>query len=267
MRSPIRWFGGKGKLTTKIVPLLPLHHTYVEPFGGGASILFAKEPSPVEIYNDLDSGLVNFFRILRNKKHFIEFQRLITLTPYSREEFDFCRQYWEECDDPIQRAYQWYVVARQSFSGYFGGSWSHTKTISRRNMAQCVSGWLSIVDLLPEIAERLLCVQIEHNDWRVILKAYDGPDTLFYLDPPYVPETRRAGKYTHELSLEDHSELVEQILVLQGKVVLSGYAHPVYKPLADANWQRYDIKTKCSVPNAAIIKHRSPRIETVWVKP
>ena len=134
-------------------------------------------------------------------------------------------------------------------------------------MAQCVSGWLSAVDRLPEIAERLLRVQIEHNDWRIILKTYDGPDTLFYLDPPYVPETRRAGKYTHELSLEDHSELVDRILTLRGKVVLSGYAHPVYTPLID--WQHYNIKVTCYTPNATISnsKHRSPRIETVWVKP
>ena len=264
MRSPIRWFGGKGSIAQKIVPLLPPHHIYVEAFGGGASVLFAKEPSPVEIYNDLDSGLVNFFRVLRNKEHFVEFHRLVTLTPYSREEFDFCRQHWEECDDPFERAYQWYIVARQSFSGKFGGSWSHTKSISRRHMAQCVSGWLSIVDLLPEIAERLLRVQIEHNDWQIILKAYDGPNTLFYLDPPYVPETRRAGKYAHELSLSDHFELVEQILALQGKVVLSGYVHPIYEPLTD--WQRYDIETVCRIPNAAISKRRLPRIETIWVK-
>jgi len=267
MRSPIRWFGGKGPMARRIVSLFSPHHIYVEVFGGGASVLFAKEPSPVEIYNDLDSGLVSFFRVLRDPKQFEEFHRLVSLTPYARQEFLDCRKSWENQTNPVQRAYQWYVVARQSFSGYFGGSWSHTKTISRRNMAQVVSGWLSAVDRLSEIAERLLCVQIEQNDWRIILKAYDRPDTLFYLDPPYIPETRRAGKYAHELTLEDHSELVEQILVLQGKVVISGYEHPIYEPLEVAGWERYDIKVSCFTTNAAISKRRSSRIETLWVKP
>jgi len=131
-------------------------------------------------------------------------------------------------------------------------------------MGECVSRWLSTVDRLPEIAERLLRVQIEHNDWRIVLKTYDGPDTLFYLDPPYVPETRSAGKYTHELTLSDHSELVERMLALKGKVILSGYSHPIYEPLID--WKRYDIETVCHA-SKAISKHRSPRIETIWVKP
>lgn len=267
MRSPIKWFGGKSQLAHKIIPLFPLHHIYVEVFGGGAGILFAKEPSPVEVYNDIDSNLVNFFRVLRNKEQFAEFHRLVTLTPYSREEWKYCRQTWNGCELAVERAYRWYVVVRQSFSGNFGGSWSYTKSISRRHMAQVVSGWLSVVDNLPEIAERLLCVQIEHNDWRTILKAYDGPNTLFYLDPPYVPETRRAGKYAHELTLEDHSELVDRILALDGKVVLSGYAHSVYKPLEIADWQRYDFGVVCYTTNTAVSKRRLPRIETIWVKP
>jgi len=262
MKSPIRWFGGKSQLAQKIIALFPPHRVYVEAFGGGASVLFAKALSPVEIYNDLDSGLVNFFRVLRN--NFSEFQRLVALTPYSREEHSFCRQHWEECNDPIERAYRWYVVAKQSFSGIFRSGWSYEKNRSRRGMVASVSRWLSTVDRLSEVAERLLRVQIEHNDWRIILKTYDSPDTLFYLDPPYVPETRRAGKYTHELTLSDHSELVERILALEGKVVLSGYSHPVYKSLS--GWKHYDIETVCHA-SKAISEHRSPRTETIWVKP
>ena len=267
MKSPIRWFGGKSLLARRIISLFPPHNTYVEAFGGGASVLFAKEPSPVEIYNDLDSGLVNFFRVLRDREQFVEFHRLVALTPYSREEFGFCRQHWEDCDDPIERAYRWYVVVRQSFSGDFKGGWSHGKHRSSRNMGECVSRWLSTVDRLPEIAERLLRVQIENRDWRLILKTYDSPDTLFYLDPPYVPETRRAGKYTHELCLADHSELVERMLALKGKVVLSGYAHPLYEPLEVAGWQRYNIKTVCYATKVPISKRRLSRTEMIWVKP
>lgn len=111
LRSPIVWFGGKGNMVAKLLPLIPPHRIYVEPFGGGASLLFAKKPSPVEVYNDLDSGLVNFFRVLRDPKKFERLHKLVSLTPYSREEYDFCRATWETCDDDVERAYRWYVVA------------------------------------------------------------------------------------------------------------------------------------------------------------
>jgi len=274
VRSPIWWFGGKGMMVAKIVPLLPPHHTYVEPFGGGASILFAKKPSPVEVYNDLDSGLVGFFRVLRNKSQFEEFHRLVTLTPYSREEYNVSREIWELCEEPVQRAYHWYVVARQSFGGRFGASWGSAITTSSRGMAAMTSQWLSAIDGLPEIAARLLRVQVEHQDWRVVLDRYDTKDTLFYLDPPYIMETRKFGGYAHELSLDDHRDLVERLLHIEGMAVLSGYDHPIYEPLA--SWHRYDFETSCFAAGrtraTGILGERAamrmqPRIETVWIKP
>ena len=120
MRSPIMWFGGKGKMTAKLLPLLTPHRIYVEVFGGGASLLFAKDPAPVEVYNDLNEGLVNLFRVLRDRGQFDEFQRLVALTPYARAEYDYCREHWQAQTDPVQRAYQFYVVARMSFGGHFG---------------------------------------------------------------------------------------------------------------------------------------------------
>lgn len=107
-------------MVAKLLPLIPPHKIYVEVFGGGASLLFAKEPSPVEVYNDLDSGLVNFFRVLRDPGKFEKFYRKVCFTPYSREEYCFCRDTWGECKDDVERAYRWFVVARMSFSGKFG---------------------------------------------------------------------------------------------------------------------------------------------------
>lgn len=92
MKSPISWFGGKYYLAHKIIKLFPPHSIYVEPFGGAAHVLFAKEPSPVEVYNDIDSGLVNFFRVLRDPKSFGELALLCSLTPYSREEYYYFRK-------------------------------------------------------------------------------------------------------------------------------------------------------------------------------
>lgn len=276
MRSPIGWFGGKGNMTAKLLKLIPPHRIFCEPFGGGASLLFAKLPSPVEVYNDLDSGLVNFFRVLRDPEKFEKIQRLVSLTPYSREEYCFCRETWEECKDDVERAYRWFVVARMSFSGQFGQSWSFCVTHSRRNMAGRCSSWLGTIERLPEVHKRLMRVQIEHRDFREVVKSYDTPETLFYMDPPYVPDTRKGGDYKHELTIEDHKELVSLLLNIKGMVLLSGYRHPVYEPLEYAGWQRYDYETACfavlrsrrtGVLGEGALKRMHPRVESVWVSP
>jgi len=278
LRTPIRWLGGKGRrgILKRILSLFPPHKIYVEPFGGGASLLLAKEPSPVEVYNDIDSGLVNFFRILRDKEKFQEFHRKACLTPYSREEYYFCRDTWEECKDDVERAYRWYVVARMSFGGRFGSGWGFVVSYSLRGISERTSNWLSALDMLPEIHQRIMRVQIEHNDYKKILETYDTSETLFYCDPPYVLETRRAGEYRHEMTVEDHEELVDILLSLKGMVILSGYRHKVYEPLEEAGWERVDLKVACSVVGRTrqsglqgkgnVISKQS-RVESVWISP
>jgi len=136
-------------------------------------------------------------------------------------------------------------------------------------MAATTSRWIRTVNRLPEIHARLQRVQIDHHDWRKVLSTYDTPETLFYLDPPYVPGTRRSGVYAHELTLEDHEEITERILNIKGSVVLSGYAHKVYRPLEDANWERHEWDVHCSSApqkgkGIGLSKHC--RTECIWVK-
>jgi len=137
-------------------------------------------------------------------------------------------------------------------------------------MATTCSAWLSIIEGLPEIHARLMRVQIEHQDWRIILKRYDRAQTLFYLDPPYVSETRRAGKYQHEMSEADYEDLVGRLLELKGMAILSGYAHAIYQPLEEAGWKREDWQTTCRAAlllgnGAALEKQR--RVESAWISP
>jgi len=106
------------------------------------NLLIAKEPSPIEIYNDLDSGLVNFFRVLRDKEKFRQFYEQVCLIPYSREEFYYCRDAWEKEEDDVMRAVKWFVAARQSFSGVFGQGWSFIVTHTVRGMPSTTSGWI-----------------------------------------------------------------------------------------------------------------------------
>jgi DNA adenine methylase len=274
LRSPIWWFGGKGHQVKRILPLFPPHRIYVEPFGGGASLLFAKEPSKTEVYNDLDSGLVRFFRVLRDPEKFARFYHLACLTPYSREEYYFCRDTQEECEDEVEGAYRWFVMARQSFGGRLDRGWSYIVDSSSRGMASTCSRWLSTLEILPAISRRLMRVQIEHQDFRQIFKAYDTPDTLFYCDPPYVLRTRRSGGYRCEMTDDDHRELVDLLLGLKGKAVLSGYANEIYRPLEDAGWQRHDSRITCFVGRGTrgtgVLEDdaaKRMRVESVWVSP
>lgn len=274
IRSPIPWFGGKCRQAKRIITHFPAHHTYVEPYGGAASVLLAKPPSPVEVYNDLDSGLVNFFRVLRDEQLLGELVRRLDLTPYSREEFVACRD--GHGAGQVERAWRFFVVALQGFSAIAVGQvWAYARGMSRRGMSGRVSKWLSAIDRLPEVAARLRMVQIEHRPALDVIERFDTPDTLFYLDPPYVPATRRSGEYAHEMTEADHVELVAALLDIDGMAVLSGYATPVYEPLEAAGWERVEYAAHCSAAGhtrgtgmigAGSAAHQT-RTECLWLNP
>ena len=259
-------------MTTKIIPILVKmpHERYVEPFGGGASILLAKKPKPVEVYNDLDRGLYDFFSVLSDPELFEQFYRRIAVLPYSRQFYNEYKKEWEEEKDKIVRVVKWFLVVRQSFGGIFGNGWGSSIKEAESNK------WLSCIDMLPQVHARLRRIQIENADFRIILDRYDTPKTLFYCDPPYVPGTRKAGGYTHEMTAEDQQELVSLLLRLKGKVVLSGYNHEIYALLEQSGWIRYDFHTACHASgrtrNSGLqgkgkVLEKQSRIESLWVKP
>jgi len=269
MRSVIKYFGGKGLMIDKLLNLIPDHLTYVEVFGGAASLLFAKKPSKIEVYNDIDSDVVNLFRVLRNEEDFKEFQKLANLTPYSRENFYYCRDTLLSTTNKIERAYKFFVVMRQSFSGT-GENWGFDVKSYRGVLPTNVLSYLSAVKRLPEIADRILRVQIEHDDFRKIISRYDTERTFFYLDPPYLPDTRRDGGYKHEMTIEDHKDLLKLITNIKGKVLLSGYDNELYQNYLK-NWHKIDFRVSTSVPLRKKEEKEENnfeenfRIETVWM--
>jgi DNA adenine methylase len=119
-KSVILWVGGKGKVLKKILPLIPYDKIYVEPFGGGASVLLARKPSPVEVYNDIDGGLYDFFSVISDEKMFEKFRRRVEALPLSRRMFDECRENWRSEPNRIERVVKWFIVVRQSFGGNIG---------------------------------------------------------------------------------------------------------------------------------------------------
>jgi DNA adenine methylase len=261
-------FGGKRYLADEIVSLMPPHEVYVEVFGGGAAVLFAKVPSPVEVYNDIDFELVNFFRVLRDPVKFEEFCRQVSLIPYSRAEFEFYRDL-EPCDD-VERAVRTFVLIAQSFDGR-KLSWSYSLTSDMRPSQR----YFNRIKELPLIHARLQNVCIENADFRQIIERYDSEESLFYMDPPYIEEVRRSKKiYDFEMGLEDHRDLVDMLLKIKGSVILSCYYHDVYAPLIGAGWERRDYEVFCwSVGRTrgtgikgegALAAHK--RVETVLIK-
>jgi DNA adenine methylase len=278
-RSPLKWVGGKGNMLAFILPeLARIPHTrYVEPFGGGASVLANKPPVAVETYNDLDGALYDFFSVLADPRQFRQFLRLVRYLPYSRQFYNEYRASWKLETDRVRRVAQWYYVARQSFGGDFGHSWGSAVTASNRGRAMTTSTWQSALAGLPALHERFSRVQIENADWRVIIERYDTPETLFYCDPPYVMSTRKAGGYAHELSDVDHADLAAALLRIQGRAVLSGFAgHGLYDGLEAAGWQRLDRVTASyaagrtrhtGIQGEGAATRMQKRVESLWISP
>jgi DNA adenine methylase len=237
-KSPLNWYGGKYYMAADIIRLFPRHKVYCEVFGGAGHILFKKNRSLIEVYNDKHECLYLFFSMLRDEVKRNILIPKIQLTPYSRQEFNACRD-WASEPDPIEKVRKFYVMTMQSIST--NGGWAYARTVSRRGMSGIVSKWLGNADEnLIDAIERLREVQIENLDCIECIEKYDSEDTLFYLDPPYVMDSRSApgSGYTHEMTDDDHRKLIACILKLKGKVLLSGYDNDIYKELEGKGWER-----------------------------
>ena len=243
MKPPIHWYGGKTLQIKNILPYIPEHHCYVEPYGGSGAMLFGKEPSKVEVYNDLHKGVVTLYQVLRDPDMFEVFKIRICNTPYSRRELEDCWQHlsvnanWDKPE--IARAF--FVLARQSFAGRHNAKpgWSSSK---KSNHALA---WMNAIEGLPAIHERLKAVQIECRPALEVIKQYDGKDTFFYLDPPYLAETRKeTNAYEHEMDDNDHFDLLCLIQNCKGMVLLSGYHHDMYDDvLSDWHYKDFRVDT------------------------
>ena len=245
-RIAFGWYGGKFSHLNWLLPLLPDCHHYCEPFGGAASVLLNREPSPVETYNDIDGEVVNFFRVLRNQRS--KLVTAIALTPFSREELDLAVN--GSCDNvsQLERARRFFVRARQARTGLAQtaslGRWANCKNTSRSGMSGVVSRWLGSVEMLPEIADRLMRVQIENRPATDVISLYDDEKTLFYCDPPYPHESRGDPKaYLFEMTDWEHEELAQMLHSVRGKAAVSGYRCELMDALYE-NWRRVDAPAK-----------------------
>ncbi len=255
------WYGGKFSHLDWLLPLLPKAQHYCEPFGGSAAVLLNRNPSPVETYNDLDGEVVNFFRVLREQKESLI--EAIGLTPFSREEFEIAISEQNPNISDLEKARRFFIRARQVRIGLAqkasSGRWAHCKLTSRAGMAGAVSRWLGSVEDLPEIVQRLLRVQIEHDSAIRVIQRYDSEDTLFYCDPPYPHDSRGDTQaYAYEMTDEQHRKLAEVLHNIKGKVAISGYKCFLMQELY-GDWRAIEAPTK------ACHSTKGLRTEVLWV--
>lgn len=281
LTQPIKFFGGKRYLAPKIIPLFPRHLHYVEPFAGGLSVLLQRDPDDPrfqmgtdgshkgvsEIANDKDRLLTNFWKVLGDPAQFPEFFRRVNAIPLGRDvwedaEFRVHHEEWPgHDDDPIGNAVAFFVHCRQSRAGMRKDFTSLTRNRTRRGMNGNVSEWLGAVDGLPDVHERLRRVVVENMDAVKLIRREDEPTTLFYCDPPYLHSTRSTTDvYQHEMTEEQHRELLAVLRECKGKVILSGYPSPLYEGmLSDWKCHRVDIAN-----HAAGGKAKARETECLW---
>ena len=276
--APVQWYGGKGNMAKRLMPLLPQGRVYVEPYCGAASMFWHLDPPrPVEVLNDIYGEIINLFRVLQDPTQFEQLRHRLLWTPYSLDEFRRALAVGPDAS-PVERAWALFVRQNQGFSGTAKteGNWSRRFT-ARRGMAGTTSKWRARLKLLACWHDRLTRVQLDNRDALEVIRYWDSSDTVFYLDPPYVLSSRVAGsrrKYAHECDDAHHRALVDLLLKIQGNALLSGYDNPLYKALEEAGWERYEFRTACHAAartrssnlrgdGAAIAN--VPRVEVAWV--
>lgn len=257
----IRYHGGKFRIADWIIAQFPRHKTYVEPFGGGGSVLLCKEPSEIEVYNDIDDEVVNLFRVLRNPEQRELLEQLLYLTPFSRVEF---YQAYEDVDCPVERARRMIIRAQMGFgsAGATKGSTGFRMAGGRQKNYELVL-WEKYPSRLAQYAKRLKRVLIENQPASKIINLYDTEETLFFVDPPYVRSTRTANivAYRYEMSDSDHITLLDQLNQVNGKVLITGYEHDIYNEKL-SHWKKLTKQVQASGKIGGVT-----RKECLWLNP
>jgi DNA adenine methylase len=278
LKSPIKRHGGKTYLAEKIVELMPdrvqrpnkpdpqdpgwLH--YVEPFFGGGAVLFAQNPEGIsEVINDIDGELTNFWDVLKSTELFEDFRRRLSMTPCSEVEFERSLQIDPQAT-PVERASAFFVRNRQSRQAIGKTFSTLSRNRTRRGMNELPSAWLSAIEGLPEIHDRLKRVVITNRSALDLIKQQDDARTLFYLDPPYMHGTRTVtDAYEHEMSDPEHRKLLEVISRIQGRFLLSGYDNSLYAEFARRfKWRRVDFEIDNKAGSG---REKRMMIECVWM--
>lgn len=257
MRTVLKYPGSKWNIAGQLVELIPKHHSYVEPFFGSGAILFNKVPSNIETINDMDNDVTNLFRCIQSDAEHLA--RLVMTTPFSREEYDKQFEIAEKsiCIDPFRRAAGFLIRHWQGHgfrtNGYKVG-WKND--VQGREKAYALWNWYRLPEWIIDTAERLRMVQIENRPALEVIRRFDYKNVFMYLDPPYLLGTRTGKQYKHEMTDQDHKELLKTILQSKAKIMISGYESKMYNDYLQG-WKKATFQS-CA-------EYGKPRKEVVWM--
>lgn len=267
---PLRWMGGKARMLKHILPLIPYSRSYVEPFGGVATVLLSRYASNHEVYNDMNKHLVNLFSVLRHRDSREELCYRLKYTLYSREEEMLSRTAYLS-DDPIESAWGYVVRLNQGFGGldYMGwGIDKQTNSMPRQFRRKA--------DNFEAIADRMSNVYVENIDGIECIKKFNNHDTVFYMDPPYINEERNMNStalYDKEVDIDWYIKFIDICIECDGAIALSGYDNPIFDVLKFNGWKQSHFETRCTLAGQTVQQkqdgnwQRPTRVECVWQNP
>lgn len=271
MNSPIRYFGGKNSMASKILKYFPKegsYNTYIEPFGGSFGVaLHNTNIPPIEIYNDLDNNVYSLFRTLVDKEMFTEFQKLSDLIIYSEKVRKTFKQDLKEIpfneDDKlsiVHRAFKFFYVNRTSRNGIGGFS---INTCVRRSMSKSCSDLLSTIEGLPKLHDRLSKVIVTNQDGIKLINKYSQREDVFiYADPPYHQSTRTETRYNVDMNDDEQERFIDECVNAKCKILISGYDCDAYKRLEENGF----IKIKFIVHTmSGNRKTKKDKVEYLWM--
>lgn len=251
MKTPVSYYGGKQRMLRHIIPLIPEHKAYCEPFFGGGALFFAKQPSETEIINDLNGEVVNFYQILKTR--FPRLKGLVEQSLHSRLQYD---KAWHVVKYPqffnrVTRAWAFWLCCTLGFSSKLDGTYGYGK--ADNTVAKKLNGKKLMFD--DSLQERVEALQIECTDALRVINSRDTDATFFYLDPPYFNSD--CGHYKG-YSEQDFIDLLEKCQTLKGKFLLSSYDSEVLKRYADANgWHQKKVEQVLAVNGKTTNKSRT----------
>lgn len=270
---PLKWHidGGKQYLASRLHEIASrtacVHRVHTH--AGGLGELWDWPHEGVsEVVNDLNGWLTNFWDVLRDRELFPQFMRFVQATPFSEPLFLSARDVVSRSKkpdglDPVTAAAWFFVCVRQSMAGRMKCFAPLSRTRVRRKMNEQASAWMTAVEGLPEAHARLMPVVIYNKRDVEVIRQQDGPDTLFYCDPPYLPDTRTSPSvYAFEMTRRQHVELLRTLLSIRGKFMLSGYDNRLYRAAERmGGWKRHVFELP---NNAAGGESKRRMIEVVW---
>lgn len=256
LKTPISYYGGKQSMVKDILPLIPPHRIYIEPFFGGGAIFWSKEPSKSEVINDVNMNIVNFYEVL--KHDYFGLRKKVEATLHSRETYRKAMIIydcpWLFADDQVIRAWAFYVATNQGFSCKIG-TWGYDRNKRSTTIQNKIDAFTE------QLANRLKYVQIEQNHAHKVISSRDSEDAFAYADPPYIDTDQgHYGGYTEEHYRRD----LDALAAMKGKFLLSSFPSDILTEYTDKyGWQTIEVDKMLSASNGRTLKKRKRKVEVL----